>query len=99
MIYLYITVFVLILIILGLSYIIKKSIDKVAYMQELIDTYDENFEVIREATQRMLDHMRSVDHTGAFESDDEVGATFNELKELVKTFKETTDEYAPKEKS
>jgi hypothetical protein len=36
----------------------------------------------------MLSEMRSLDIKGAFESDDEVGAVFNELKSLIEKYKD-----------
>lgn len=36
----------------------------------------------------MLSEMRSLDIRGAFESDDEVGAVFTELKDLIQKYKD-----------
>jgi len=35
----------------------------------------------------MLDEMREIDLNGSFESDDEVGSTFTQLKELIEIYK------------
>ncbi len=35
----------------------------------------------------MLQTMKDIDSTGAFESDDEVGSVFNQLKETIEIYK------------
>jgi hypothetical protein len=37
--------------------------------------------------ERMLEQMREIDLRGAFESDDEVGVVFNELKDVIENYK------------
>jgi len=38
----------------------------------------------------MLDEMRQLDLKGSFESDDEVGVVFKELKDVIETYKNIT---------
>lgn len=47
----------------------------------LIDTYEET-------TTEMLEQMKSLDLNGSFEADDEVGAVFTQLKDLIESYKE-----------
>jgi hypothetical protein len=35
----------------------------------------------------MLERMREIDLNGSFESDDEVGSVFTQLKDIVETYK------------
>ncbi len=48
---------------------------------ELLETWVENFTQTIETVQ---DDLKEIDSTGHFESDDEVGAIFNQIKETVK---------------
>lgn len=49
--------------------------------------YDVKLETL-ERLENMLEEMRGLDIKGAFESDDEVGAVFNELKSLIEKYKD-----------
>ena len=48
---------------------------------ELLETW---VEIFTRRIQRMQDNLKEIDSTGHFESDDEVGAIFNQIKEIVK---------------
>ena len=48
---------------------------------ELLETWVENFTQTIETVQ---DDLKEIDSTGHFESDDEVGAIFNQIKKTVK---------------
>ena len=41
----------------------------------------------QETLEKMLDEMRAVDIKGSFEADDEVGAVFTELKDIIEKYK------------
>jgi hypothetical protein len=51
------------------------------------ELYDVKSETL-ERLENMLEEMRGLDIKGAFESDDEVGAVFNELKSLIEKYKD-----------
>jgi len=51
------------------------------------ELYDVKLETL-ERLENMLEEMRGLDIKGAFESDDEVGAVFNELKSLIEKYKD-----------
>lgn len=57
--------------------------------EELEDTLVETMEDVQRKVQTALDALRDADIRGAFESDDEVGAVFTELKDIVENLKET----------
>lgn len=64
------------LIIGGLIYAVVNLLRK-------LDFWEQKYELTKVITKRMVTNMREVDSRGAFESDDEVGSTFQELKTLV----------------
>ena len=51
--------------------------------EQLEDTLVENNKLVQEKVQTSLDKMRELDNRQVFEKDDEVGATFDELKKVV----------------
>ena len=58
--------------------------------EQLADTIIEADNVVEESQatlEKMLDEMRAIDIKGSFEADDEVGAVFTELKELIEKYK------------
>lgn len=57
--------------------------------EELEDTLVESMGDVQRKVQTALDALRDTDIRGAFESDDEVGAVFTELKDIVEKLKET----------
>jgi predicted PurR-regulated permease PerM len=62
-------------------------VKQIEQLSDIINEYD----VIKDNTQQtleaMLDEMKSIDLKGSFESDDEVGVVFDELKKLIETYK------------
>ena len=48
---------------------------------------------MREFSQRTLETMEEIDSRGAFASDDEVGAVFNDLKNVVEQLNQRISEY------
>jgi hypothetical protein len=58
--------------------------------EELADAILEADDVVEESQttlEKMLDEMRALDIKGSFEADDEVGAVFTELKNLIEKYK------------
>jgi len=58
--------------------------------EELADAILEADNVVDESQttlEKMLDEMRALDIKGSFEADDEVGAVFTELKNLIEKYK------------
>jgi hypothetical protein len=56
-------------------------------LRDVIDVYDDRQLRTEEKLESMLQQMRDIDMRGSFESDDEVGAVFSELKETIETYK------------
>ena len=56
-------------------------------LRDSIDGYDERQFRTQDKLESMLQQMRDIDIKGSFESDDEVGAVFSELKETIEIYK------------
>lgn len=56
-------------------------------LRDAITEYDDRQFETQERLESMLQKMREIDIRGSFESDDEVGAVFSELKETIETYK------------
>jgi hypothetical protein len=75
-------IFNILLIIRGINFV--KQNEK---LNDLMQDYIER-ELKTEITlDSMLEKMREIDLRGSFESDDEVGSVFNQLKELIEIYK------------
>lgn len=67
-----------------------RGINLVKQNERLIDTireYDDRQINTQIKIESMLSKMKEIDIRGSFESDDEVGAVFSELKETIETYK------------
>ena len=56
-------------------------------LRDVIDVYDDKQLRTQDKLESMLQQMRDIDIKGSFESDDEVGTVFSELKETIETYK------------
>jgi hypothetical protein len=76
----YILIAILIAIICVLFYILKTALDKLEiYEQFIIDRRDSYYQ--------LLQNIRDIDAKQIFEKDDEVGVTFDEIKNEIEEFK------------
>jgi hypothetical protein len=66
----------LILLIIILGYVIWNLLKKLERYEDVINANTDSYIAIYNA-------MKEIDSTGAFESDDEVGSTFQDLKNLI----------------
>jgi hypothetical protein len=67
-----------------------RGINLVKQNESLVDVirdYDNRQIDTQIKVESMLSKMREIDLKGSFESDDEVGAVFTELKEIIETYK------------
>ena len=67
-----------------------RGINFVKQNEQLMDTikeYDDREINTQIKIESMLQKMKEIDIRGSFESDDEVGAVFSELKETIETYK------------
>jgi competence protein ComGC len=56
-------------------------------LRDTINEYDDRQFVTQIKLESMISKMKEIDIRGSFESDDEVGAVFSELKETIETYK------------
>lgn len=61
-------------------------IERIEIMEDTISEYQLKEQQTGEALQFMLDQMREIDLRGSFESDDEVGSVFKELKNIIESY-------------
>jgi biopolymer transport protein ExbB/TolQ len=71
--------------------LINRGMKLVRIIESLQDrSYNERI-AVQSSLNTMLDEMREIDIRGSFESDDEVGAVFTELKQLVERYNELVE--------
>jgi hypothetical protein len=79
-------------IILGLSILLNAVLFYRGYkLVEEIERYQQAYSELEDDVDttlaQMLDEMRQIDIRGSFESDDEVGVVFKELKDVIEKYK------------
>ena len=70
--------------------LLLRGINIVKQNEQLVDTimeYDNREITTQSNLESMLSKMKEIDIRGSFESDDEVGVVFSELKETIETYK------------
>jgi|DEB19_MinimDraft_3_1074340.scaffolds.fasta_scaffold01145_9 tRNA A58 N-methylase Trm61 len=85
----YVIIGILIAIVIAMYIGIKNLLIQVEYLEERVDFYETAVEEIR---QKVLDteiELRELDIRGSFESDDEVGFVFKQIKELSSDLNKT----------
>lgn len=75
-------IFNILLILRGINFVKQNE-----QLRDVISAYDDRQLRTEEKLEAMLQQMRDIDIRGSFESDDEVGAVFSELKETIETYK------------
>lgn len=83
----------LILIILGLSYVIYNLLNKVEKYEERILSKTDDVQILLLQFRNILDKMKDIDNKKIFESDDEVGTTFEMLKNLIEANENLLEQY------
>jgi predicted Holliday junction resolvase-like endonuclease len=83
----------LILIILGLGYVIYNLLNKVEKYEERILSKTDDVQMLLLQFRNISDKMKEIDNKKLFESDDEVGATFEMLKNLIEANENLLDQY------
>jgi len=79
-------------IILGLSIVLNiflfyRGYKLVEQIERYQQAYSELEDDVDETLSKMLEEMRQIDIRGSFESDDEVGVVFKELKDVIEKYK------------
>ena len=55
-------------------------------MEDMVSDYQQQQEETKEVLESLLKQMKEIDLRGSFESDDEVGVVFNQLKDLIESY-------------
>jgi|TARA_R110000823_G_scaffold196853_2_gene328154 hypothetical protein len=69
--------------------LILRGISLVSEIEQSQTEYYELNEYTLDRLESMLNEMRAIDLKGSFESDDEVGVVFTELKDIIEKYKNT----------
>jgi hypothetical protein len=59
---------------------------KIEELEDMISEYQLRDEITKEGLEVMLNQMREIDLKGSFESDDEVGTVFTQLKTIIEIY-------------
>jgi len=86
------TLIIVILSVLLNIFLINKSIKYITEIEEIQYRFETEKDIIYSSLQTMLERMQEIDIRGSFESDDEVGSVFTELKNLIKHYNETINQ-------
>jgi hypothetical protein len=73
-------------------FLIQKGISYIYQIEEVQRVYEYDKITVYQNLQSMLDKMKEIDIRGSFESDDEVGAVFTELKNLIEEYNKTINQ-------
>ena len=68
--------------------LIYRGVSLIRELESVETRYNEVVEQYEVTTENMLQEMKSLDLNGSFESDDEVGALFTQIKDLIQYYKE-----------
>ena len=79
-------------IVLGISFLLNiiliyRGYKLIGELESFQNEYVEFEENTIQTLQNMLDEMKALDIRGSFESDDEVGVVFNELKDVIEKYR------------
>ena len=83
----------LILVILGLGYVIYNLLNKVEKYEERILSKTDDIQMLLLQFRNISDKMKEIDNKKIFESDDEVGVTFEMLKNLIEANENLLEQY------
>jgi|688.fasta_scaffold1295337_1 hypothetical protein len=61
-------------------------IERIEELEDEVSLYELRNEETKEALESMLEQMREIDLKGSFESDDEVGSVFTQLKTIIEVY-------------
>lgn len=73
----------LILVIITLGYVIWNLLKKLEKLEDFVESQQDKLEYNLDKLTALYLGMKEIDSTGSFESDDEVGSTFTDLKTLI----------------
>ena len=68
-------------------FVIYRGTQLIRQVEDTINEMDVQNEITINTLEKMLEEMRQIDIRGSFESDDEVGVVFTELKDIIEKYK------------
>jgi len=68
-------------------FFIWRGTQLIRQVEDSINNLDIQNEITLNTLEKMLEEMRQIDIRGSFESDDEVGVVFSELKDIIEKYK------------
>jgi hypothetical protein len=68
-------------------FFIYRGTQLIRQIESIANDMDVQNEITITTLEKMLEEMRQIDIRGSFESDDEVGVVFTELKDIVEKYK------------
>ena len=68
-------------------FFIYRGTQLIRQVEDAINEMDAQNEITINTLEKMLEEMRQIDIRGSFESDDEVGVVFTELKDIIEKYK------------
>ena len=68
-------------------FFIWRGTQLIRQVEDAINEMDVQNEITINTLEKMLEEMRQIDIRGSFESDDEVGVVFTELKDIIEKYK------------
>jgi len=68
-------------------FFIYRGTQLIRQVEDTINEMDVQNEITINTLEKMLEEMRQIDIRGSFESDDEVGVVFKELKDTIEKYK------------
>lgn len=85
------TIVILSILVLTLGYGVYNLLQKLERYEEAIETSDKSLTEVQQSLVAILARIRAIDRKGIFENDDEVGQTFKQISEVIKSI-ESKDE-------
>lgn len=82
-------IFIIFILLLVSTFLIIRSlslIKRMEMLEDFITEYDIREDNTKKALNEMLTRMREIDSRGSFESDDEVGYVFTQLKTIIEEY-------------
>lgn len=68
---------------IGLGYALYNILKKYELLEDEVDTSQNNLEFLESLFTSAYEKMKAIDDRGAFATDDEVGAVFDDLKSII----------------
>lgn len=87
--------FLLLILVLSIGIILHKALDKIDKLEYNEQVYLAFYSSLQSNLENIMSTMRNIDIRGSFESDDEVGAVFDQMKAMISALEVFKLEQAP----